>query len=84
MNISQILNEAFKEVATDELGDLLHGDYAQAWNHFLRSGKGIYRHDIGAKSKLTLATPLKNRTAAYAISNLHNDYINKSSAWRNN
>lgn len=83
MNISQILNEAFKEVATDELGDLLYGDYAQAWSHFLHSGKGIYRHDIGAKSKLTLATPLKNRTAAYAISNLHNDYINKSSAWRN-
>lgn len=83
MKITQILNEAFNEVATNELGDLLHSDYAQAWNHFLRSGKGIYRHDSGAKSKITLATPLKNRPAAYAISNLHNEYINKSQVWSN-
>jgi len=86
MKINDILNEAFTDISEDKFEKLLTTKFSQAWNHYIKTGNAIFRHDDSASGYdpdlvAKFATPLKNREAAFAYSNLHNEYINNGSQW---
>jgi hypothetical protein len=86
MKIEHLLNEAYADVSEKKLEKLLSTKFSQAWKHYIETNNGIFRHDNGARGMdlelvAKIASPLKNREAAYALSNLHNEYINNDSQW---
>lgn len=86
MKINDLLNEAYTDIPEDKFEKLLSTKFSQAWQHYINTGNGIFRHDESASGYdpelvVKFATPLKDREAAYAHSNLHNEYINNDSQW---
>lgn len=86
MKINDLLNEAYADISSEKFEKLLTTKFSQAWKHYIETGNGIFRHDESASGYdpelvVKFATPLKDREAAYAHSNLHNEYINNDSQW---
>ena len=86
MKIEDLLNEAYADVSEDKFEKLLTTKFSQAWKHYIETNNGIFRHDDHASGMdpdlvAKIASPLKNREAAFAHSNLHNEYINNDSNW---
>lgn len=86
MKIEHLLNEAYADVSEEKFEKLLSTKFSQAWKHYIETNNGIFRHDEDASGMdpelvAKIASPLKNREAAYAHSNLHNEYINNDSHW---
>lgn len=86
MKINDLLNEAYTDIPEDKFEKLLTTKFSQAWKHYIDTNNAIFRYDESASDmdptlEVKLATPLKDRKAAYAYSNLHNEYINNDSQW---
>lgn len=86
MKINDLLNEAYADISNEKLEKLLSTKFSQAWKHYIETGNAIYRHDNNASGMdpelmVKIASPLKNREAAFANSNLHNEYINNDPQW---
>lgn len=86
MKIKHLLNEAYADVSEEKFEKLLSTKFSQAWQHYIETNNGIFRHDENASGYdpelvAKIASPLKDREAAFANSNLHNEYINNDSQW---
>lgn len=83
MKIEHIISEAFVPINDSKIEKLLRTKFSEAWQYYLKHSLALYRHDSGSPrdDEVTIASPLKERQAAYALSNLHNEYINNDNKW---